>query len=121
MENCRTFELHPAAWTVAVLGFGSLLITACTTGGTGDRPVETDQALKASVQRLELRLDQMERELKDQRQSTGQADDKTPSGPIRSLTLRLGTNDDRLRLYWADGQRSDLICSQEGKGVWACG
>ena len=48
-------------------------------------------------------------------------DPKAPAGPIRSLTLRIGTDDDRLRLYWADGQTSDLICSKEGKGTWACG
>ena len=51
----------------------------------------------------------------------GDADSKTPAGPLRSLTLRIGTEDDRLRMYWADGQTSNLICSQEGKGVWACG
>ena len=33
----------------------------------------------------------------------------------------IGTEDDRLRMYWADGQTSNLICSEEGKGVWACG
>ena len=106
---------------MAVLGLGALLITACTNGGTGNRPAAKDEAVKASIQRLELRLDQLEQSLKDNRPTTEQADDKTPAGPIRSLTLRLGTDDDRLRLYWADGQRSDLICSQEGKGVWACG
>jgi hypothetical protein len=41
---------------------------------------------------------------------------KPRQAPIRSLTLRLGTDDDRLRLYWGDGQTSDLACSQEGKG-----
>ena len=42
-------------------------------------------------------------------------------GSGQSLTLRIGSDDDRLRLYWADGQRSDLSCSKEGNGIWACG
>ena len=48
-------------------------------------------------------------------------DPKAPAGPLRSLTLRLDSTDDRLRLYWADGQRSDLSCSKEGLNTWACG
>ncbi len=75
----------------------------------------------ASIERLELRLDQLEQRLKELNPSPPDTADKAPAGPIRSLTLRIGTDDDRLRLYWADGQRSDLLCSQEGQGVWACG
>ena len=38
---------------------------------------------------------------------------KTPAGPIKSITFRRGTTDDRLRIYWADGSSSDLPCTQE--------
>ena len=72
----------------------------------------------ASIEQLERRINQLEQELKS---PAGDADSKTPAGPLRSLTLRIGTEDDRLRMYWADGQTSNLICSEEGKGVWACG
>ena len=63
----------------------------------------------------------LEQELQELKSPAGDSDSKTPAGPLRSLTLRIGTEDDRLRMYWADGQTSNLICSQEGKGVWACG
>ena len=75
----------------------------------------------AALEQLELRVNQLERDLKDVQRPAIETDSKTPPGPLRSLTLRLGTYDDRLRLYWADGQESNLICSQEGKGTWACG
>ena len=78
-------------------------------------------ATAGAIERLELRLDQLEQRLKELNPSPPDTADKAPAGPIRSLTLRIGTDDDRLRLYWADGQRSDLLCSQEGQGVWACG
>ena len=92
-------------------------LTACNTNPTGTSAPDHSAALE----RLELRVNQLERDLNDVRRPAQDPDSKTPPGPLRSLTLRLGTNDDRLRLYWADGQDSNLICSQEGRGTWACG
>ena len=76
---------------------------------------------RASIEQLERRINKLEQELQELKSPAGDADSKTPAGPLRSLTLRIGSEDDRLRMYWADGQTSNLICSQEGKGVWACG
>ena len=76
----------------------------------------SEQALRLlqnRVDALETRLRRAEEELPP--------DSRTPSGPLRSVTLRMGTADDRLRMYWADGQTSDLPCTQEGNGTWACG
>jgi hypothetical protein len=39
---------------------------------------------------------------------------------VKSLTLRTGTEDDRLRIYWADGSSSDLPCTQE-QNTLVCG
>ena len=75
----------------------------------------------AELERLDLRLNQLERRLGKGSASDDPRDSKEPAGPLLSLTLRLGTEDDRLRLYWADGQTSDLICTEEGKTTWACG
>ena len=88
-----------------------------TSSGVNDSTPENSAALE----QLELRVNQLERDLKDVERPAIETDSKTPPGPLRSLTLRLGTDDDRLRLYWADGQESNLICSQEGQGTWACG
>ena len=99
------------------LGVISIGLTSCgLVTSSGDK-----QNASASIEQLERRINQLEQELQQLKSPGGDADSKTPAGPLRSLTLRIGTKDDRLRMYWADGQTSNLICSQEGKGVWACG
>ena len=101
------------------LGVAAIGLTSCGLGpSSGDKP-KTESS--ASLQQLNQRINQLELELHELKSPGGYADSKTPAGPLRSLTLRIGTEDDRLRMYWADGQTSNLICSQEGKGVWACG
>ncbi|MBR75102.1 MAG: hypothetical protein CL863_01875 [Cyanobium sp. RS427] len=95
-----------------------LTISSCSSGPSsfGDDPTN-----QAALEQLELRVNQLERKLSSTTPGAGDLDPNVPAGPLQSLTLRLGTDDDRLRLYWADGQSSDLLCSEEGKGVWACG
>ena len=101
------------------LGVTSVGLTSCgLVSPSGDKP---NANTRASIKQLERRINQLEQELQELKSPAGDADSKTPTGPLRSLTLRIGTEDDRLRMYWADGQTSNLICSEEGKGVWACG
>ena len=101
------------------LGLTSVGLTSCGLVSTsGNKP---NANTRASIKQLERRINQLEQELQELKSPAGDADSKTPTGPLRSLTLRIGTEDDRLRMYWADGQTSNLICSEEGKGVWACG
>ena len=75
----------------------------------------------ASIEQLERRINQLEQKLQELRSPAGDPDSKTPAGPLRSLTPRIGTEDERLRMHWADGQACNLICSEAGKGVGACG
>jgi len=39
---------------------------------------------------------------------------------VKSLTFRIGSEDDRLRIYWSNGERTDLPCTKE-QNIWACG
>tara|TARA_Y100001968_G_C19451390_1_gene768902 strand:+ start:259 stop:627 length:369 start_codon:yes stop_codon:yes gene_type:complete len=66
------------------------------------------------------RIVQIERRLGSGSNSTKKQDQKAPKGPIKSITFRLNTKDDRLRIYWADGSKSDLPCTKE-QSIWACG
>ena len=101
------------------LGVASVGLTSCgLVSNSGNKP---NANTKASIKQLERRIHQLEQELQELKSPAGDADSRTPAGPLRSLTVRIGTEDDRLRMYWADGQTSNLICSEEGKGVWACG
>jgi hypothetical protein len=73
------------------------------------------------IKRLELRLQQLEeRQAKQAGSDARDPSGKAPAGPVKSLTFRMGTADDRLRIYWADGSTSDLPCTKE-QGTWACG
>ena len=93
-------------------------LVACS-GCTATAP--DAETTKAELDRLDRRLSELERRLGTTAADQTDTDSRTPAGPIRSLTLRLGTADDRLRLYWADGQTSDLLCTKEGQNTWGCG
>ena len=72
------------------------------------------------INNIKLRLDNIERRLGTKDSSQPVKILKAPVGPIKSITLRLGTKDDRLRIYWADGSNSDLPCTKE-QAIWVCG
>jgi len=73
------------------------------------------------IERLEQRLQQVEQRLASPA-APNPADPagKPPAGVVKSLTFRMGSADDRLRIYWADGTMSNLPCTKE-QGTWACG
>jgi hypothetical protein len=98
----------------ALVVAGLLITTGCT-----NQPSRESQRLD----QLEFKLQQLEQRLqKAEMGSRNGADQagKPPAGPIKSLTLRTGTADDRLRIYWADGTSSDLPCTKE-QATLVCG
>ena len=98
---------------------GLMTCLIATSGCTATAPDKA--STKAALDRFDRRLSELERRLGTAIADQTDTDSRTPTGPIRSLTLRLGSEDDRLRLYWADGQTSDLLCTNEGQKTWACG
>ena len=97
---------------VAVSLVALLLLAGCQQGPSAERQ---------RLDRLELRLQQLEqRQVQPGAADTADKAGKPPAGPVKSLTFRTGTNDDRLRIYWADGTNSDLPCTKE-QNTWACG
>ena len=72
--------------------------------------------LNLKIQQLEQRLNKLASERHNGSDQRG----KAPVGAIKSLTLRSGTEDDRLRIYWADGSTTDLPCTKE-QATFVCG
>lgn len=116
--------MRPSLASICRVGLSALIVTwlgACAQTSTQPQPDDASNSVAAAVERLQLRVDELEQSLEEKLADPVTTNDKTPAGPIDSLTLQLGTNDDRLRVYWKDGQTSNLECSQEGEGRWACG
>ncbi len=97
---------------LAALLAASLLVTGCQRGPSAE---------SQRLDQLQLRVDQLEKRLSLSHASDpGDRAGKPPAGVVKSLTFRMGSQDDRLRIYWADGSTSDLPCTKE-QGTWACG
>lgn len=93
-----------------------LLLAGCQVGEQRSNGADTDR-----LNRLELRVQQLEqRQASPGGVDTSDPTGKAPAGPVKSLTFRTDSADDRLRIYWADGSTSDLPCTKE-QGTWACG
>ena len=92
---------------------GVLLLVGCQNNEAAQQRQRLD--------RLELKLQQVEQRLAHpDAADTADKAGRPPAGPVKSLTFRMGSADDRLRIYWADGTSSDLPCTKE-QATWACG
>lgn len=109
-----TFK-HVSSGVLALLTLG--LLSSCQTPSGRDRSASPDQT--QAIQRLNERLERLETRI-DAAAPTPDQGDRVPPGPIKSITFRSGTADDRVRIYWANGERSNLPCTLE-QGTWACG
>lgn len=75
------------------------------------------------LDRVDLKIQQLEQRLNKLSMGSDSGADKAgkpPAGVIKSLTLRMGSEDDRLRIYWADGSSTDLPCTKE-QSTFVCG
>lgn len=96
-------------------------ITTLLLAGCQPRPSQDVLQLQQRQEQLELKLQQLEQKLNAVTpRNPNERGGKPPAGPIRSVTYRSGTADDRLRIYWADGSTSDLPCTKE-QSTLACG
>jgi len=104
----RSQRLGPAALALTA----ALLLVGC----------EKKSSLESQrIDQLEFKIQQLESRLnKVPVQQPAPSNDKQPAGRIKSLTYRTGSNENRLRIYWADGSQSDLECTQE-QSTLACG
>lgn len=107
---------RPGLGLVSTCGVIAVALAGCTSSPSDPNGIDQSEAIK----RLDYRLQQLERRLVNGSDGTSDPNDKTPPGPVKSLTLRLGSLDDRLRIYWEDGTTTNLPCTEEQK-TWVCG
>ena len=73
------------------------------------------ESLQAELKLRELKIQQLETRLNQVSSQVKQPDrgSRLPKGAIKSLTYRTAEDGNRLRIYWADGSRTDLPCTKE--------
>lgn len=101
-----------------LVGFPLLAVLALASGC--QKPSKDLQVLQQRQEQLELKIQQLEQRLNAVAPGAADQRGKPPAGPVKSLTLRSGSSDDRLRIYWADGTTSNLPCTRE-QGTLVCG
>ena len=111
---------------IASKGLKFLCVSICLAGILGcqkqkEELTTTKISESKEIQRLKLKINRLEQILKESsRLPPNLKNKRIPPGKIKSLTFRIGTEDDRLRIYWEDGSKSDLPCMKE-QFIWACG
>ena len=110
-----------SASLIFALSLGVLLPFAGGCRKNVKTPSEVNPTTNAqAISTLEIRLKELEHRMGLKTSPLTKKEKKAPIGPIKSLTFRIDTLDDRLRIYWADGSSSDLPCTKE-QNIWACG
>ena len=113
--------LHRHHYRAPLLALAAALLLAGCQFGPGDRQKPSVESQR--IDELEFKLQQLEQRLNKVSAERSDGDDKAgkpPAGVVKSLTLRSGTDDDRLRIYWSDGSTTDLPCTRE-QATLACG
>lgn len=108
------FPCRPSAPLATGMVSALLLVAGC-------QPASNPEAHR--IDQLELKIQQLEQRLNKLATDHANGADrqgKPPAGAIKSLTIRTGSADDRLRIYWSDGSTTDLPCTKE-QATFACG
>ncbi|MFO0038590.1 MAG: hypothetical protein ACK522_06555 [Synechococcaceae cyanobacterium] len=105
---------RPRFLPLSLLVAATLLLGGCQRGPSAE--AQRIDELEFKIQQLEERVNKVASERANGSDRSG----KPPAGVVKSLTLRSGTDDDRLRIYWADGSTTDLPCTKE-QATLVCG
>ena len=118
MARLRRLDFSPLPRPLLV---GLPLLALLSLGSGCQKQDKKDvQVLQQRQEQLELKIQQLEQRLNTVSPGAADKKGKPPAGPVKSLTFRSGSSDDRLRIYWADGTTSNLPCTKE-QGTLVCG
>jgi len=103
-------------WPALVTAAAAVGLAGCSSpnNARNDQLLQRQEQMQLQIEQLERRLNQLSPP------ASPEASGKPPAGPVKSLTYRSGTSDDRLRIYWSDGKVSDLPCTKE-QNTLVCG
>lgn len=112
------FPKHRSKQIPFSIQFASIAI--CLAAILGCQNNQTNRANKYDQNKtLESRINKVEQQLKSYIKQTPSSNQGSINGSIKTLTFRTGTEDDRLRIYWSDGTKTDLRCEKE-QLIWIC-
>ncbi len=103
---------------VTTLCTGAGLLSGCQGKQSNLRKNKFTQ--ETDIKQLRQRIDQLESQIKSNTSNSSNKQSRGTDSPIKSLTFRIGSKDDRLRIYWANGSNTDLPCTKE-QAIWICG
>ena len=95
------------------------LLMACQ---NGSKPVLNNSYPynEAEINQLKIQISALEKLINQKNKTKSSKSIKNIKSPIKSITFRIGSKDDRIRIYWQDGSKTDLPCTKE-QSIWACG
>tara|TARA_B100000700_G_C14877722_1_gene776519 strand:+ start:187 stop:555 length:369 start_codon:yes stop_codon:yes gene_type:complete len=107
--------------SILILGI-FLLISFIKTNKKQDANFLLNQ--EAELNQIKIKLSELENLIKGNKENnlitnTAQINEENLS-PIKSVTFRMDSNDDRLRIYWSNGNKTDIPCTKE-QSIWVCG
>ena len=76
--------------------------------------------LESEINQLKIKLSEIENLITVENTKNKSLKLKDESNEIKSITFRIGSQDDRIRIYWTNGRKTDLPCTKE-QSIWACG
>tara|TARA_Y100001968_G_scaffold218631_1_gene201305 strand:+ start:208 stop:531 length:324 start_codon:yes stop_codon:yes gene_type:complete len=100
------------------------LLIGCQSNERENRKKVTSQEnypyFEYEINKLKLKVSEIEEKIQSQPIKGNVTKGKSESNQIKSITFRIGSEDDRIRIYWNDGSKTDLPCTKE-QSIWACG
>ena len=76
--------------------------------------------LESEINQLKSQINQLEKIISSDPLKHKEKHIKDYNNKIKTITIRFNSQDDRIRIYWEDGSKTDLPCTKEQK-IWACG
>ena len=104
---------------VSIAFFSFFILLGCQKNSQPEL-VHTYTSQDAEINQLKIKISELEHLIKGPAKNNSKPKLKGKRSKIKTITFRIGSNEDRIRIYWEDGSKTDLECTKE-HFTWACG